>query len=254
MKDKIVLITGADGGIGRETTKGIARKGARIIMACINKEEALPVCEEIKRDTGNNDIEIMEIDLSRLDSVRHFADDFSKKFDHLDVLINNAGIFTMERKETADGFELTMGINYFGPFLLTNLLLPLLKKSHSARIVNVSSNAFMQGKINIDDINMKKGFQGFKAYSASKYAVVLFTRELAERLKGSNVTVNAVHPGHVATNIWTFEKGYMAYVSKILKRFMATPEEGAKTSIYVATSEEVEGISGEYFEKCSIKD
>ena len=112
----------------------------------------------------------------------------------------------------------------------------------------------MQGKIKCDDINIKKGFQGFKAYSASKYAVVLFTRELAERLKGTNVAVNAVHPGHVSTNIWEFDKGYMVYVSKIMKLFMATPEDGAKTSIYVATSNDIEGVTGEYFEKCAIKD
>lgn len=176
MKGKAVLITGADGGISSETTKAIAKKGAKIIMACISKKDALPVCDKIKSGTGNSEIEVMEIDLALLDSARKFADEFSAKFDHLDVLINNAAIFSMDRKETAKEFELTMGINYFGFFLLTNLLLPLLKKSKSARIVNLSSNVFMQGKINFDDINIKKKFQGLKAYSASKYAIVLFTR------------------------------------------------------------------------------
>ena len=252
MQGKTVLITGADGGIGRETTKGIAKKGATIIMACIDLDDAKPVCKDIKEESGNKNIEMMQVDLASLISIREFATQFSKRYQQLNVLINNAGVYCAKRGETKDGFEKTMGINYLGPFLLTNLLLPILKQTPEARIVNVSSNAYFQGKIDLNNLHLKKRYQGFKAYSASKLAIVLSTLELAERLKdtGVTVTVNALHPGHVATDIWNMWPGtwYQELLFKIIRRFAKSPEEAAQTSIYVASSDEVKGITGTYFD------
>jgi len=170
-------------------------------------------------------------------------------------LINNAGVYCAKREETEDGFEKTMGINYFGPFLLTNLFLPILEKTPEARIINVSSNAYFQGKINLNDLNLEKRYQGFKAYSASKLAIVLFTLELAARLKDTGVTVNALHPGHVATEIWNMWPGtwYQALLFKGIRRFAKSPEEAAQTSIFLACSDMVKGVTGKYFDNKETK-
>jgi NAD(P)-dependent dehydrogenase (short-subunit alcohol dehydrogenase family) len=250
MKGKTVLITGADGGIGREITRALAKQGAALVMACIDANDARPVCEEIKAGSGNDSIEIMQVDLASLPSIRKFARDFSERYQQLHVLINNAGVFCAKRQETADGFEQTIGINYLGPFLLTHLLLPVLRNTPEARIVNVSSNACFQGKPDLNNLHLRKGYQGFKAYANSKLAIVLFTLELAERLKGSGITVNAVHPGHVATNIWNMWPGkwYQALLFKIIRLFARTPEEAAQNSIFLATADEVKGVTGTYFD------
>ena len=256
MKGKVCLITGADGGIGRETTRGLAQKGATIVMACINLDDAKPVYEEIKRESGNENIEMMQVDLASLNSIRSFVQHFTNTFKGLHVLINNAGVYCAKREETEDGFEKTIGINYLGPFLLTNLLLPTFKQTQGSRIINVSSKAYFQGKCNLQDFHFKKRYQGFKAYSASKLAIVLFTLELATRLEGTGVTVNALHPGHVATDIWNMWPGtwYQALLFKIIRRFAKSPEEAAQTSIYLASSDEVSGITGKYFDNKEVKE
>jgi len=250
MTGKTVLITGADGGIGREITRALAKQGAALVMACIDVNAARPVCETITKESGTGAIEIMQLDLASLPSIRNFTRDFFERYQQLHVLINNAGVFCAKRQETADGFEKTLGINYLGPFLLTNLLLPVLKRTPQARIVNVSSNAYAQGRLDLNNIHLTKGYQGFKAYANSKLAVVLFTLELAERLKGSGITVNAVHPGHVATNIWNMWPGkwYQALLFKIIRRFARTPEEAAHNSVFLACSDGVSGITGTYFD------
>jgi NAD(P)-dependent dehydrogenase (short-subunit alcohol dehydrogenase family) len=256
MHGKIVLITGADGGIGRETTKAIAKKGATIVMACIDLTEAQPVYEAIKKESGNTNIEMMQLNLASLSAVREFVSHYSQKYQRLDVLINNAGIYCTKREETQDGFEKTIGTNYLGPFLFTNLLLPVLTRVPEGRIINVASNAYFQGKIDLKDLHLKKHYQGFKAYASSKLAIVLFTQELAERLKDTGITVNAVHPGHVATNIWNMWPGkwYQALLFKIIRWFAMSPEDAAQTSVYLASSDEVKGITGKYFEKKKIKE
>jgi NAD(P)-dependent dehydrogenase (short-subunit alcohol dehydrogenase family) len=172
------------------------------------------------------------------------------------VLINNAGVFCWKREETEEGFEKTMGVNYLGHFLLTNLLLPILKQTPGARIFNVSSNAYFQGKIDLNDLHLKKKYKGVNAYNSSKLAVVLFTQELAERLKETDVTVNALHPGHAATNIWNMWPGkwYQALLFKILKMLMKPTVEAAQNSIYLASSDEVKGITGKYFDNKKTKD
>jgi NAD(P)-dependent dehydrogenase (short-subunit alcohol dehydrogenase family) len=256
MKDKVCLITGADGGIGREITKGLAQTGATIVMGCIDLPGAGPVCEMIKKETGNTNVEMMQIDLASLKSIRAFVKQFSSKYRGLNVLINNAGVYCAKREETEDGFEKTVGINYFGPFFLTNLLLPMLRQTPEARIINVSSNAYFQGKMNLNDLNLQKRYQGFKAYSASKLAIVLFTLELATRLKDTGVTVNAVHPGHVATDIWNMWPGtwYQALLFKVIRRFAKSPEEAAQASIFLASSDEVRGVTGKYFDNKATKE
>jgi NAD(P)-dependent dehydrogenase (short-subunit alcohol dehydrogenase family) len=249
MQGKVVVITGANSGIGRETTRALARKGATIVMACRNLVKAKPVCNAIKQESSNTKIEVMQLDLASLRSIREFAERFCQKYEKLDVLINNAGVFSMTREETKDGFEKTIGTNHLGPFLLTHLLLPLIKRTPEARIVNVSSNTAFYGQIDLDDLHLKKKYHSFRAYAASKLAIVFFTQELAERLKDADITVNALHPGHVATNIWPEDKWYMALFSKLQRPFTISAEEGAQTSIYLASSDEVKGITGRYFDK-----
>ena len=256
MKGKTVLITGSDGGIGRETTMGIAHKGATIVMASIDLDIGNPVCEEIKKESGNSNIDVMHLDLSSLSSIREFVNQFSQKYQQLHVLINNAGIYCANRQETRDGFEKTIGTNYFGHFLFTNLLLPIIKQTPEARIISLSSNAYFQGQLNLDDLHFKKKYHGFKVYATSKLAIVLFILELAERLKGTGVTANAVHPGHIASNIWNMWPGkwYQTVLTKIIQRLMGSPKDGAQAGIYLACSDEVKGITGKYFDKKEIKD
>ena len=256
MQGKTVLITGADGGIGSETTRGLAKKGATIVMACLDLDDARPVYEDIKRESGNESMQLMQIDLASLDSVREFAKQFSQKYRQLDVLINNAGVFRWNREETKEGFERTLGINHLGHFLLTNLLLPVLTQTPGARILNVSSNAYFKGKIDLNDLHLKKKYKGVNAYDASKLAVVLFTQELAERLKDTDITVNALHPGHAATNIWNMWPGkwYQALLFKILKMLMHPTVEAAQNSIYLASSDEVKGVSGKFFDNKKTKE
>jgi NAD(P)-dependent dehydrogenase (short-subunit alcohol dehydrogenase family) len=252
MQGKTVLITGADGDIGRNTTKGIAEKGAQIIMACIDLDQAKPVLEEIVNKTNNDNIELMQLDLSSQSNIHKFAENFTEKYNCLDVLINNAGVFSLKRFETEDGLEKTIGINYFGHYLLTSLLLPIIQKSKQGRIINISSDSYKQAKFDLDDLQSKIKYKGMGAYPSSKLALILFTQELAKRLKDSNITVNAVHPGHVSTGIWNMwenPKWYQSLTIKILNMFFISPDEGAQTSIHLATSDEVQNITGKYFSK-----
>jgi NAD(P)-dependent dehydrogenase (short-subunit alcohol dehydrogenase family) len=252
MQGKTVLITGADGDIGRNTTKGIAEKGAQIIMACIDLDQAKPVLEEIVNKTNNDNIELMQLDLSSQSNIHKFAENFTEKYNCLDVLINNAGVFSMKRFETEDGLEKTIGINYFGHYLLTSLLLPIIQKSKQGRIINISSDSYKQAKFDLDDLQSKIKYKGMGAYPSSKLALILFTQELAKRLKDSNITVNTVHPGHVSTGIWNMwenPKWYQSLTIKILNMFFISPDEGAQTSIHLATSDEVQNITGKYFSK-----
>lgn len=254
---KTVLITGADGGIGRATTRGLADKGATTVMACIDLEEAKPVYEEIRKETGSKTIEVMQLDLGSLQSVHQCARDFSRQHPQLHVLINNAGTYNHTRQETTEGFEKTIGINYLGPFLLTSLLLPVIGKTPAARIINLSSNAHFQGRVDLSDLHFeKRSYHGFKAYAASKAAIVLFTRELAERLKDADVTVNALHPGHVATNIWNIWPGtwYQKLFFTIVKRVMTSPEDAALNTMYLAGASEVQSITGTYFDGKKARD
>jgi NAD(P)-dependent dehydrogenase (short-subunit alcohol dehydrogenase family) len=252
MQGKIVLITGANSGIGKETTRGLAKMGAAVVMACRNLTKAVPVCEAIKRESGNARIEVMQLDLTLQRSIREFSSQFRRKYQQLNVLINNAGVMCARGRETEDGFNRVMATNYLGPFLLTNLLLPLLKQTPEARIVNVSSIAHLWGRIDLNDLNLKRKCKFGGPYASSKLALIFFTQELSERLKQTGITVNALHPGIVATDIYRIGpegSWYQAVFRKILRLVMISPQDGALTSIYLASSEDVKGVTGKYFYK-----
>jgi NAD(P)-dependent dehydrogenase (short-subunit alcohol dehydrogenase family) len=253
MGGKVCLVTGANSGIGKATAAELAKMGATLVMVCRNREKGESALSEIKKESGNDSIELMIADLSSLQAVRQLADEFRAKYSRLHVIINNAGLFNIRRHLTVDGFEMTFAINYLSPFLLTNLLLDRLKASAPSRIVNVSSVAHYGGHINFDDLNAEKGYSGFTAYSQSKLALLLFTRRLATRVQGTGVTVYSLHPGAVATNIWSRPAGPAGFITKIPKLFMIGPKKGAETVIFLASSPNLEGASGEYFEKKKVK-
>ena len=247
MKGKTVLVTGATNGIGKETARGLARLGARVIIVGRDAEKSARVVREIQTDTGNSNVEALLADLTLQADVRQLAEQVNAKLSRLDVLVNNAGTIYMKREVTSEGIEKTWALNHLAYFLLTDLLLPLLKDSAPARIVNVSSSGHRGGKIDFDDIMMEKNYRGFARYNATKLANVLFTRELAKRLRGTGVTVNAVHPGFVPA---AFTRGtdFGSQMFLLFTRpFAKTLTEGAATSLYVATSHEIEGVTGRYF-------
>ena len=252
MHERTVVITGADGDIGAETARGIARQGARILMACLDPSGARPLRDRLIRETGNPRIEIVALDLASLERVRACAAEIAQRVDRLDVLIKNAGVYCHRHDHTVDGFERTMGINYLGPFLLTHLLLPQLQAAPAARIINVASNAYRQGRVDPEDLHAKKRrYQGFRAYANSKMAVVLWTSALASRLSDSAITVNVLHPGHVASSIWDIWPGTrrQRLLDLLITRLMQPPAAGAANSVYLATSDEIADLTGCYFEK-----
>ena len=255
MSGKTVLVTGANQGIGLETAVSLARMGANVTMTSRDAAKGEAALAEVKSRSGNNNVELMLADFGSLDSTRKLAAAFQAKHNRLDVLVNNAGAIQMSRSETADGFETTFGVNHLGYFLLTSLLLDLLKASAPARIVNVASRAHLRTPgMNFDDLNSRQKFSGMGAYAQSKFANVLFTYELARRLEGSGVTANALHPGVVRTGFGKNNAGLIRVAFQALqligRPWFLSPEQGAQTSIYLASSPEVEGVSGKYFADC----
>ena len=202
MQGKVCLVTGATAGIGKVAAAALAAQGAEVVITGRNPQKTRDVVDQIKSETGNQSIQYLLADFSDLQQVRDLAASFKERCSRLDVLLNNAGAFYNNRKETALGVEMTFLVNHLAPFLLTQLLLDVLRSSAPARIVNVASDAHKYGTMDFDDLGFERGYFGMKAYARSKLANVLFTYELARRLAGSGVTVNAVHPGHVATDIW----------------------------------------------------
>lgn len=245
LEGKTCLVTGANSGIGKETALALAQMRANVVMVCRNKGKGESARQEIAKKTGNESVEILLCDLSSLAEVRRLAADVGGRYSKLHVLVNNAGVFSFSGK-TVDGFETTFAVDYLSPFLLTNLLLELLKGSAPSRIVNVSSVAHYSGHIDLAAIEEKKTPAGWGGYSNSKLALVMFTHELARRLQGSGVTANSLHPGAVATNIWKIP-------SVVVRPFMKSAKEGAETSVYLASAPEVEKVSGEYFEDKAVK-
>ncbi|NBI28900.1 SDR family oxidoreductase [Chengkuizengella marina] len=253
MNEKIALITGANSGMGLATTIEIANTGATVIMLCRNKQRGETALKTAKQQSGSENIELMICDLGSLESIRTFVSLFKEKYNKLDILINNAGVMSLKRELTSDGFEMQLGINHLGHFLLTNLLLEHLKNAKEARIINVSSGAHKIGKIDLQDPFLTKRYGLMKGYAQSKLANILFTKELSKKLKNTNITVNALHPGAVATNIGVNRKtGFGKNLIKLLKPFFLSPEEGASTAVYLATSDEVKDTTGEYFYKKKI--
>ncbi|ERJ12196.1 SDR family oxidoreductase [Haloplasma contractile] len=247
-ENSVVIITGANSGMGKATTIEVAKTGANVVMLCRNQSRGKEAFNEVKKITKNNKVKFMLCDLGSRQSIHDFVTEFKKRYDRLDVLINNAGVILPGRHETVDGYELQFGVNHLGHFLLTNLLLDLLISSQPSRVVNVSSGAHKSGKIYFDDVNLTKNYRIFRAYAQSKLANIMFTYELASRLKDTNVTVNCLHPGAVATSIGiNRDTGFGKFITGILKPFFNTPEKGAETAIYLAMSDEIEGVSGKYF-------
>jgi len=253
MKDKVVLVTGANSGIGRAASLALAKMGATVVMVARNKERGEAARSEIVKESQNDSVDLLFADLSSLESVRRLATEFQRKYSKLHVLINNAGLFNQRRHVTMDGYENTFATNYLSPFLLTNLQLDLLKASAPSRIINVSSVGHYNGHINFDDLNLEKEYGGWKAYGQSKLALVIFTHELAKKLQGTSVTVNAVHPGTVATNIWSRPLGPVGFIMALPKLFMTSPKRGAETIVYLAFSPNAKDLNGEYLEKLKVK-
>ncbi len=248
LKDKKVLITGGTDGIGKVSAEKIAGMGAHVIIIGRNPQKSQQVAAEIRQASGNEKVDYLVGDLSLQADVRRVAAEYRHRYDQLHVLLNNAGAFFTKRQVTREGLEMTFALNHMAYFLLTHLLLDMLKKSAPARIINVSSGAHFGGKINFDDLNLRKGYNGWGAYANSKLMNVLFTYELARRLEGSGVTANVLHPGFVATQFGKNNGGLMRPVMALVHLGAISPEKGAETNVYLAASEEVEGISGKYFQ------
>lgn len=251
MDGKVVLITGATNGIGKVAALELAKKGANVVIVGRNPAKTTETAAEIKAGSGNPNVEMIVADLSSMAEVRKVAETFKASHSKLDVLINNAGAVFSSRQETVDGYEMTFAFNHLAYFLLTNLLLDTLKASAPARIVNVSSAAHTNGQLNFDDLQSKNnyGLGGFRAYGLSKLANILFTYELARRIEGSGVTANVLHPGLVGTGFGKNNNRLMTFAMRLIAPFSLTPEQGADTIIYLASSPQVIGVSGKYWEK-----
>lgn len=245
------IVTGANSGMGKATVAALADKGYEVVMLCRDEARGLAAYDDLKDENPNRNLQLMLCDLGNYDSIRSFAKSFKAQNKELDVLINNAGFISLDRQFTDEGIERQFGINHLGHFLLTHLLLDTMKSG--SRIVVVASGAHKTGRIHFEDINLNKGFNVVTAYSQSKLANVLFTREMTKRLTDKGITVNCCHPGAVATNMGVSrDTGFGKTITGLLKPFFLTPAEGAKTAIFLATDDSVSGITGEYFYKCKI--
>jgi NAD(P)-dependent dehydrogenase (short-subunit alcohol dehydrogenase family) len=247
MQGKICLITGGTNGIGKSTAQQLARMGATVVIVGRNAQKTAQVVEEIRAASGNNTVDSLLADLSSQQDVRRLADEFKSKYAQLHVLLNNAGAVFMQRQLSVDGIEMTFALNHLAYFLLTTLLLDTIKASAAARIINVSSGAHSGGKIEFDNLQGERDY-GASAYGNSKLANILFTMELARRLEGTGVTVNALHPGFVSTGFGKNNSGFLMKVIRAVVPLIArSPEKGAETSIYLASSPSVAGTTGKYF-------
>ena len=246
MGGKVALVTGGTSGIGKATAMALAAMGADVVVVGRDRERGERAAEEIRAQTGGR-VDLALADLSSQAEVRNLAEEFRRRYDRLDVLVNNAGLVQSTRTETVDGLESTFATNHLAPFLLTNLLLDVLKGSAPSRIVTVSSEAERWGNIDFDDLQSKKRYRGFPVYGMTKLANIMFTYELAERLQGTGVTATCMHPGAVNTRFGTNNTGPMTILFRLFKPLMRTPEQGADTVIWLASSPEVEGVSGRYF-------
>jgi len=249
LKNKIVLITGATSGIGKETALGLAKLSATIVFTTRDSLKGEKTKKELIAATNNENIDMLQCDLASFESIKNCCKEFKSKYDRLHVLINNAGVWNFKRRESKDGIENIFATNYLAPFLMTNLLLDVLKKSNPSHIINLTSGMHY-GTINFNDIEFKQNFSGIKAYRQSKLGLILFTRLLAKKLEGGNVTVNCVHPGMNKTDLGRDAGGFSRMIFKLMGK---DPKIGAETSIYLASSPDVENITGEYFAKKKIK-
>jgi retinol dehydrogenase 12 len=244
LSGKVCLVTGATAGIGKVTAAALAARGATLVLAGRSAQKTAAVAREIQSATGNPAVSCLLADFSDLRQVRELAEAFKRQYPRLDVLVNNAGAFFNTRKETAHGVEMTFLVNQIAPFLLTTQLLEL----KPARIINVASDAHRFDNMDFSDLSFKRFYFSFRAYARSKLANVLFTYELDRRFRKEGIHSNALHPGHVATDIWRTNFGALGpALKRFMQLFSLTPEQGADTLIYLASAPEAEGVSGQYF-------
>jgi NAD(P)-dependent dehydrogenase (short-subunit alcohol dehydrogenase family) len=244
--EKVAIVTGSNSGIGKETALELAKQNYTVIMACRNIESAKKVSENIKSESGNEKVFVYELDLCSFASIRQFISSFRQHHSHLMLLINNAGITTQKFEKTADGYERTIQTNLIGPYILIKSLLPFFVAGNDNRIVNVSSDFYKFGKFDIQKLN---DYRWIKAYAVSKYALLLLTFELADQLIHKGITINALHPGVVKTKIMMTRKWYDVLINLLLSGIYVDEKEGAKTSVYVATSPELHHTTAKYFIK-----
>jgi len=246
MRGKVCLITGGSSGIGKATALGLAALGAQVVIICRDPARGKAAQAEIRASSGNPAVDLLCADLASQQSIRQVAREIQATYQQVHVLMNNAGVLMRQRSVTSDGLEMTFAVNYLAPFLLTNLLLDLLKASAPARIINVTS--IVQRAIHFDDLHGEQHYSMMGAYGQSKLADVLFTYELARRLQGTGVTANCLHPGIVASN-FTRDFPFPRLIHCLTRPLFLSPTQGAQTPIYLASSSQVEGISGKYFIK-----
>ncbi len=247
--NRTVLLTGATSGIGLEAAVKLARLGAQVVMVARDPAKGETAVAAVRTRSASHAVSLLLCDFASQAAIRQLASDYRARYARLDILVNNAGSVSSKRKTTVDGLEQTFAVNHLGYFLLTHLLLDLLEKSAPARIVNVTSTGHRQGDMDFDNLQFQKGgYRIMKAYCRSKLGNVLFTAELARRLAGTGVTTNCVHPGIVATQIWSRAPWFARPIIAVRKLFMLTPEEGGDTIVYLATSPELDGQSGGYYE------
>jgi len=246
MLRRVCLITGANRGLGLATSTGLARLGATVLMLCRDAARGERALGTVRRDSGNDDVKLVVADLASLVSIRRAAAEIAEQHAVLHALVNNAGVNVARRRESVDGFELTFAVNHLAPFLLTNLLLPLLEAGAPARIVNVTSSFERLGRIHFDNLQLLRGYTATRAYTQSKLANVLHAYEIAERLRGTGVTANCVHPGLVATDLMRDLPGWLR---SLWGKLLLTPEKGARGIIHLAAAPDLEAVSGQYFSR-----
>lgn len=250
MKGKVCLVTGANSGIGRATTLGLARLGATLVMLCRGPRRGEKALRWIRKKSGNADVHLLMSDLSRREHIFDAAREFKQRFRRLDVLVNNAAVLTRKRRFTAEGFELQFFVNHLAYFLLTGLLIDVLEASAPSRIVNVASTAHSRGVLDFDNLQGEKHYNGWQQYGTTKLLNIMFTYELARRLDGRGVTANCLHPGVIHTNLMSNYSKTINWAWHLLQWFFKKPDEGAVTPIYLASSPEVANVTGKYFRYC----
>ena len=251
MDNKTCLITGCNSGIGKITAIELAKKGYEIVMLVRESEKSKIAFQEIKNEAKSDLVKLFFVDLSSMESIQQVVKSINKEYSKIDVLINNAGIFKRKEEKSIDGFEMTIAVNYYAVFFLTNMLLPLMKNAKNARIINLSSELYKRGKVHLENDFSENKFNGTKSYANSKLLINYFTKELAKRLKDTNITVNCGHPGVIGTDVF---REYPKWFSNLMNLIISKPAEGAKPSIYLATSDELRGVTGKYFNKLKQKE
>ena len=250
MQGKTCLVTGANAGIGKAAAIGLARQGARVVLLCRSETRGRAAMTEIERRSGNGSLDLLVADLASQPQIRNVAEEYLRRFDRLDVLVNNAAVLARrERDLNEQGFEITFAVNHLAPFLLTGLLLDRLKACVPSRIVTVASGAHRKAELDFEDLQNERDYSPITAYSRSKLANVYFTYELARRLEGTGVTANCLHPGVVSTALFRDLTPWLRTVVWLARPFLLKPESGADTAVYLASAPEVEGVTGQYFEK-----